>query len=115
MDIKQLQYFLTVCKYGSFSKASTSLYITQQGLSSTIKKIEEELGVLLFVRTPKGISLTDYAQLLVPYAEETCKRHESLLSEIESLKKSKLRKINIDISLGLMVPIRLFPLISLNS
>ena len=102
MDVKQLRYFLKVCEDGSFSNASTALYISQQGLGASIKKIEDELGVPLFIRTPKGIILTEYAKLLVPYAQDFCHNYESLLTEIETLKKSKLGKINIAISLGLL-------------
>ena len=64
MDIKTLRYFLQICEDGSFSKASKSLYISQQGLSKSISNLEKEIGVPLFNRTSSGNQLTEYGEYL---------------------------------------------------
>ena len=48
MDIRQMRYFLEICKFGSISQAAGSLFISQQGLSSAIRRLEQELGCDLF-------------------------------------------------------------------
>lgn len=55
MEIRQLRYFLAVCKYGNITKASEKLYITQQTLSKQIRNFEKELDVPLFVRSVRGV------------------------------------------------------------
>lgn len=58
MELHQLEYFLAVEKYGSFSAASQEINVSQSTLSQQIKKLEEELGVQLFIRNPRSITLT---------------------------------------------------------
>jgi DNA-binding transcriptional LysR family regulator len=61
MEIRQLQYFKQVCADRSLSKAAENLFITQQGLSHSIGKLERELGVTLFLRTQYGVIPTEAA------------------------------------------------------
>ena len=58
MEIKDLQFFLAVADAGSLSAASEQLYISQQGLSSAIRHLEEELGYALLARSHTGVTLT---------------------------------------------------------
>ena len=48
MDVKQLNYFVQIAKYGSYSLASQKLYISQPALSKVIKNMEEEMGFTFF-------------------------------------------------------------------
>lgn len=50
MDIRELRYFLAVCREGSISAAAEKLAMTQPPLSKQIKSLEDELGVILFNR-----------------------------------------------------------------
>ena len=59
MNINQLKYVLEVAGSASMREASTKLYVSQPALSASIRELEEELGILIFERTNKGISLTD--------------------------------------------------------
>ncbi|WP_424193580.1 LysR family transcriptional regulator [Ampullimonas aquatilis] len=56
--LKQIQYFLTVANLGSLSQAAKILYVAQPALSRQISLLEAELGFSLFVREPRGVSLT---------------------------------------------------------
>ena len=70
MDFRQLETFVEVCEQMSFTKAASNLYISQQGVSKSIKTLEDELGVSLFLRTNSSISLTNYGVILQRYAED---------------------------------------------
>jgi len=51
--------------------AAKKLYVSQPALSSSIHELEEELGILIFERTNKGISLTDEGREFISYAKKT--------------------------------------------
>lgn len=59
MYLEQLNYFIEVAKTKSMSAAGHNLHVTQQNISKSIKQLEAELGIQLFLRTPHGIFLTD--------------------------------------------------------
>lgn len=68
MDLKQLQYLVTCAQAGSFSDASKTLYSTQSSVSKVIKALEDNLGMQLFERLPRGIRLTVQGQKVYRYA-----------------------------------------------
>ncbi len=78
MNINQLKYVLEVAGSSSMREASTRLYISQPALSESIRELEEELGILIFERTNKGISLTDEGRDFVSYAKQAVGQYEIL-------------------------------------
>lgn len=62
MELKQLCSFAAVVRYGSFTKASEKLYLSQPTISSHIQKMEEELGKRLILRTTKSLEVTPMGQ-----------------------------------------------------
>ena len=64
MDLRQLKYFLVIADCGSFSQAARKLYVVQSALSHNIAQLEEDLGVPLFERHPRGVKLTKAGVLL---------------------------------------------------
>lgn len=70
MEIRVLRYFLTVVREESITKAAETLHITQPTLSRQLSQMEEELGIKLFERGSRKISLTDEGILLRRRAEE---------------------------------------------
>ena len=64
MELRLLRYFLTVAKEQSFTRAAEQLHITQPTLSRQMAAFEEDLGITLFIRNGKKISLTDEGILL---------------------------------------------------
>ena len=62
MEFKQLQSFVAVVDYGSFTKASEKLFISQPTISTHIRMLEEEFQSCLLVRTTKSIELTPRGQ-----------------------------------------------------
>jgi DNA-binding transcriptional LysR family regulator len=69
MTLQQLAYFLAAATYGSFSGAAEALHLAQPSLSEQVRRLEEELGVELFARTTRGLTLTEAGQMLRPEAE----------------------------------------------
>lgn len=73
MEIRQLKYFLEVCRCRNITKAAQNLHISQQTLSRQIKEFEEELGVQLFIRSTQGVGLTRFAESLEAPAKKIVK------------------------------------------
>ncbi len=78
MNINQLKYILEVAGSSSMREASTRLYVSQPALSASIRELEEELGILIFERTNKGISLTDEGRDFISYAKKAVGQYEIL-------------------------------------
>lgn len=70
MELRQLRFFLEVARSESFTKAAEKLHIAQPALSIAIRKLEEELEVLLFNRRDRKISLTAEGELFAVHARE---------------------------------------------
>jgi DNA-binding transcriptional LysR family regulator len=81
MDLKQLNSFITICKLQSFTQAADSLGYAQSTITTQIKLLESELGVKLFERIGKSITLTHQGKKLLPYAKQMIK----LSSEIKDV------------------------------
>ncbi|MCR4840100.1 MAG: LysR family transcriptional regulator [Lachnospiraceae bacterium] len=78
MNITQIKYVLEVATSRSMREASTKLYVSQPALSLSIRELEEELGILIFERTNKGISLTEEGREFVAYAKKVVGQYEIL-------------------------------------
>ena len=83
MELRLLRYFLTVAKEQSFTKAAEQLHITQPTLSRQMAAFEENLGITLFIRNGKKISLTDEGILLKRRALEILHLEEKTLEELK--------------------------------
>jgi DNA-binding transcriptional LysR family regulator len=68
MLLSQLQAFLEVARARSVSRAADSLFLTQPALTARIQGLERDLGAQLFVRTPRGMKLTEAGDAFLPYA-----------------------------------------------
>ena len=83
MELRLLRYFLTVAKEQSFTKAAEQLHITQPTLSRQMAAFEEELGISLFCRNGKKITLTDDGILLKRRALEILDLEERTMTELK--------------------------------
>lgn len=63
MELKQLKYFLAVSNAKSFTRAADELYISQPSVTAAIKKLEDELGLILFDRSKKQATLTNEGKI----------------------------------------------------
>jgi len=93
MDIRHLKYFLKVAEAGSFVAASRELGISQPSLSSRIKEVEAWAGQPLFRRLPRGVSLTEAGDRLIPHARE-------ILAVMDRAERAVLGDTGYSLSLG---------------
>lgn len=83
MELRTLQYFLTVAREGNITRAADILHITQPTLSRQLQQLEQELGTELFVRG-RNFTLTDSGVILRRRAEEVVDMMYKIESEIET-------------------------------
>lgn len=80
MNIQQLRYFAGVCQYGNFAKAAQKLFISPQGLSMSVLRLEEEYSCKLFNRSSNGVRMTEAGAFLY----EKCKKILAELDDCET-------------------------------
>ena len=88
MDIKQIQYFLSVVETGSFSAAADDLYISQSSLSKQIMALEKDLDVQLFDRSKRQVALTDAGRVFHKHALNFHRIHDSMLLDLRDFRKT---------------------------
>ena len=86
MELYQLKIFVTVAKTGAVTKASEQLYLSQPAVSAQIKALEEELGLALFERTVRGMSLTPHGVVMLEQAQQLLARQRDMLDEARRLR-----------------------------
>lgn len=80
MTLAQLRYVVAVSEAGSMNEAAKRLYITQPSLSAAIKELEEEIGLRVFRRTNRGITVTPEGQEFIGYAMQMISQFELMES-----------------------------------
>ena len=78
MTLQQLKYVLAVADKGSINEAAKSLFISQPSLSNSIKELEQELHITIFVRTNRGMTLTNDGYEFIGYARQVIQQYEML-------------------------------------
>jgi len=68
MDLRDMRHFLAVAEEGHIGRAAARLHLSQPPLTRHIQALEEKIGVPLFVRTPKGVTLTEAGRTLLEEA-----------------------------------------------
>ena len=86
MDLRQLEYFLRVAQRKNISTAAADLNITQPTLTKSIRLLEEQLGVKLFERLPRGVALTSFGERLLRHAEAVHVQVKDAGAEISALR-----------------------------
>ena len=78
MTLQQLNYAIVISETGSMNKAAEQLYITQPSLTNSIKELEKEIGITIFNRSGKGVSLTADGMEFITYARQVYQQYETL-------------------------------------
>lgn len=107
MEFRQLEYFIEVAKQLNFTKAAEQLCIAQSAISKSIKKLEKDLGVLLFNRVDKKVMLTAEGEVLLRHARRILEQVRHAQEEIEEMRG--LEKGEVRIGLPSMVGSYYFP------
>lgn len=107
MEIRVLRYFLTVVREGGINRAAEVLHITQPTLSRQLSQLEEEVGVKLFHRGARGITLTNEGILLRRRAEEILSLVDR--TEKELIEQEELVEGRIVIGCGELAAVQVLP------
>jgi len=105
MEIYQLEYFIKTAEVLHFTKAAELCFVTQSGLSQQIKKLEEELGMPLFIRIGKKVQLTEAGSVFLIHAKQIIENVQSGKQAIDDLNQMIGGELRIGVTyiFGLLV------------
>lgn len=89
MTLQQLKYALTIADCGSMNEAAKQLFISQPSLSETMKELETEIGIVIFLRSNRGISITPEGEEFLGYARQVTEQFGLLQSRYIGKKKKE--------------------------
>jgi DNA-binding transcriptional LysR family regulator len=95
MLLAQLEAFSEVARLGNVSRAADTLSVTQPALTARLQGLERELGVELFVRAARGMTLTDAGRALLPYAQRAIAQVLDGQKAVEALRSGKVGELLI--------------------
>ena len=81
MTLTQLNYIITIARTRSINRAAEQLYVSQPSLTSAIKELEKELGITLFYRSGRGVTLTGDGEEFLQYARQLYGQYETILEK----------------------------------
>ncbi len=89
MTLQQIQYYIIVCKYKSFTKAAEEMNISQPGISSAMKELERECRVSLFERRNNSLYITDAGVLFLKEAKKLQRQYEAMEAAVKTLSEGR--------------------------
>lgn len=95
MTLLQMEYLYEIYNCGSINKASQKLFLTQAGLSNAIKKLEKEMGIEIFIRNNKGITLTEDGRELLTLIRPILEQHKKISALYCGNKSSNITRLNV--------------------
>lgn len=95
MDISILHEFVSLADTCNFQETAEDFAMTQSTLSKHIHKLEEELGVKLFDRTTRSVTLNTFGTQYLPYARQICEISDQGLAALDSVKRGKRSRLNV--------------------
>lgn len=106
MELLQLQYFVKVARAGSITRAAREMYISQPALSTTIARLESDLGVPLFKRTANRIALTEAGEIYLRYVEQALNGLEEGRAQARRCADQNRRTVHVATAFGVTRHIR---------
>jgi DNA-binding transcriptional LysR family regulator len=89
MTLQQLSYAIAISEAGSLNKASEVLYVSQPSLTESVKELEKELGISIFIRSGRGVTLTPEGSDFILYARQVINDYSELVERFDSSKNFK--------------------------
>ena len=86
LTIAQINYFLAAANAGSMTQAADELGVAQPSLSEQIRKLEQQLGVVLFTRGKQGLRLTEAGKRLLPYAQRVATDYMEAMESVSGIR-----------------------------
>ena len=100
MELRHLQYFVTVASTGGFGRAARSLHVSQSAISEQVRDLEEEVGAALIDRTQRQIRLTAEGQLFLEGARATLEAAEQAVQSVRRSLNGEEGKLTIGFFVG---------------
>ena len=91
MTFQQLHYAITISETGSINKASEILYVSQPSLTSALRELEKEIGIQIFKRSGKGVTLTNDGKEFLLHARQVYSQYEQLVGRYEKDENIKVK------------------------
>src|SRR6266481_6174206 len=95
MELRHLRYFLTVAEALNFTKASARLRVAQPALSRQMSDLEDEIGVDLMKRSPRGVTLTAEGKLFLDEVRELLKRADESVEKVRALARGEYGELRV--------------------
>ncbi|STQ45176.1 Ben and cat operon transcriptional regulator [Ewingella americana] len=95
LDLRKLRAFVTVVEEGSISRAAERLFIQQPPLSRLLQGLEQDFGVPLLVRQPRGVVATDAGSVLLQEARALLSRADQLEAAMQRAAQGKQGSITV--------------------
>jgi DNA-binding transcriptional LysR family regulator len=95
MELRHLRYFLAVGEALSFTKASAQLRVAQPALSRQVQDLEEEIGVDLLKRSPRGVTLTAEGKLFLDLARDLLHRADESVEQVRALARGHYGELHV--------------------
>ena len=95
MELRHLRYFLAVSEASNFSKAAAQLRVAQPALSRQIRDLEEEIGVELLRRSPRGVRLTPEGRLFLEEVRQLLKRTDESVEKVRTLIRGEQSELHV--------------------
>lgn len=84
MTLQQLKQVITISTSRSMNEAAKKLFVSQPNLSATVKELEEEIGITIFIRSNRGIVMTPEGEEFIGYARQVVEQYQLLESRYMS-------------------------------
>lgn len=94
MEIRQLRAFVAIAETKTFTAGAKRVHVTQAAISMQISQLEKEIGLPIFIRTPRQVLLTEAGEVLLTRARKILREHDAAIAQIAELagaKKGRLR------------------------
>jgi DNA-binding transcriptional LysR family regulator len=98
IELRQMRYFLAVADDLNFTRAAARLHLAQQALSASIRRLEEQLGVALFVRSTRRVELTAAGEVLVEGARAVVAAALDAVERVHQVAEGRSGRITIGFS-----------------
>jgi DNA-binding transcriptional LysR family regulator len=98
IELRQMRYFLAVAEELNFTRAAERLHLAQQALSASIRRLEEQLGVALFVRSTRKVELTASGEVLVEGARAVVAAAVDAVERVHRVAEGRSGRLTIGFS-----------------
>ncbi|HMS41520.1 MAG TPA: LysR family transcriptional regulator, partial [Pyrinomonadaceae bacterium] len=95
MEIRQLKAFLAIAEAKTFTAGARLVNVTQAAISMQIRQLEDEVGLPLFIRTPRRVILTEAGEHLLERARKILREHDAAIEEIAEIAGAEYGRLRI--------------------